>query len=125
MRFDFARASEYPNPFCTSIKISPMQLSTKTIASFDALQGADSLGTSAALTEKEVIKTDTIDMMDMIDFFTIKYLRNNLIFQNDAVVRKQAIAHHHNTKSESYFEILDTACSTYFIAYIYKLIKEL
>ena len=94
------------------------------IASFDALLGADSLGTSEAYTEKEPIKTDTIDMMDMIDFFIIKYLRNNLIFQNDAVVRKQAIAHHHNTKSESYFEILYTACSTYFIACIYKFIKE-
>ena len=45
------------------------------IASFVALQGADSLGTSAALTEKELIKTDTIDMMDMIDFLIIKYLR--------------------------------------------------
>ena len=64
------------------------------IASFAALQGADSLGTSAALTEKELIKTDTIDMMDMIDFFIIKYLRNNLIFQNDAVISKQAITHH-------------------------------
>ena len=41
------------------------------IASLDALQGADSLGTSAALTEKELTKTDTIDMMDMIDFFII------------------------------------------------------
>ena len=125
MRFDFARASEYPNPFCTSVKISAMQLSTKMIASFDALQGADSLGTSAALTEKEVIKTDTIDMMDMIDFFFIKYLRNKLIFQNDAVVSKQAIAYHHNTKSESYFKIFNLACSTYFITCIYKLIKEL
>ena len=48
MRFDFALASAYPNPFCTSVKISPMQLSTKIIASFDALQGADSLGNSAA-----------------------------------------------------------------------------
>ena len=37
------------------------------IVSLDALQGADSLGTSAALTEKELNKTDTIDMMDMIE----------------------------------------------------------
>lgn len=36
------------------------------IASFDTLHGADSLGTSAALTEKELNKTDTIDI---IDFF--------------------------------------------------------
>ena len=52
------------------------------------------------------------------------YLRYNLIFEYDAIIRKQAIAHHHNTKSESYFEILNTACSTYFIACIYKLIKK-
>ncbi|MBE6688249.1 MAG: hypothetical protein E7588_03100 [Ruminococcaceae bacterium] len=43
-----------------------MQFSTKMIASFVALQGADSLGTSVALTEKEVIKTDTIDMMAFV-----------------------------------------------------------
>ena len=94
------------------------------IASFVALQGADSLGTSAALTEKELIKIDTIDTMDMIDFFIIKYLHYNLIFHYDAIIRKQTIAHHENTKSESYFKILNTACSTYFITCIYKLIKE-
>ena len=48
MRFDFALASAYPKPFCTSVKISPIKLSAMTIASFVALQGADSLGTSAA-----------------------------------------------------------------------------
>ena len=48
MRFDFARASAYPKPFCTSVKISPIKLSTTIIASFETLQGADSLGTSAA-----------------------------------------------------------------------------
>ena len=89
-----------------------------------ALQGVDSHGTSAALTEKDLIKTDTIDMMDMIDFFIIKYLRNNLIFQYYAIVRKQAVAHHQNAKPEADFEILDTTCSTYFIACIYKLIKK-
>ena len=68
MRFDFALASAYPKPFCTSVSISPIKLSTITIASLVALQGADSLGTSAAFTEKELIKTDTIDMMDMIVF---------------------------------------------------------
>ena len=74
MRFDFALASAYPNPFCTSVKISPIQLSTKTIASFEELQGAYSLGTFAALTEKELNKIDAIDMMDMIDFFILKHL---------------------------------------------------
>ena len=54
MRFDFALASAYPKPFCTSVKISPIKLSTIIIASFVALQGADSLGTSAALAEKEL-----------------------------------------------------------------------
>jgi hypothetical protein len=102
-----------------------MQFSTKMIATFVALQGADSLGTSAAYTEKEPIKINTLDMMDMIDFFIIKYLHNNLIFQNGAVIRKQAIAHHQNAKPESNFEIFDATCSTYFIACIYKLIKEL
>jgi hypothetical protein len=51
-----------------------MQFSTKMIASFVALQGADSLGTSAALTEKEVIKTDTIDMMDISTLFPLMQL---------------------------------------------------
>ena len=68
MWFDFALASAYPKPFCTSVKILPIKLSTIIIASFVALQGVDSLGTSAALTEKELIKIDTIDMMDMIVF---------------------------------------------------------
>ena len=71
MRFDFALASAYPKPLCTSIKISPIKLSATIITSFVALHGADSLSTSAALTEKELIKTDTIDMMDMIDFFIL------------------------------------------------------
>ena len=81
MRFDFALASEYPKPFCTSVKISPIQLSTKMIASFAALQGADSLGTSAALTEKELNKTDTIDMMDTLgaDDNTLDEIKEEII----------------------------------------------
>ena len=43
----------------------------KMIASFDALQGTDSLGTSTAPAEKELIKAETIDLMDMFDFFII------------------------------------------------------
>ena len=50
------------------------------IASFVALQGADSLGTSAADTEKELIKTDTIDKMDMIDFFILLHLHRTYKF---------------------------------------------
>ena len=65
MRFDFTLASAYPNPFCTSVKISPIKLSTRIIASFEALHGADSLGTYAALTVKELTKIDTIDMMNI------------------------------------------------------------
>jgi len=48
---------------------------------------------SVALTEQELNKIDTIDMMDMIDFFTIKYLRNNLIFQNNAVIHNTNPSH--------------------------------
>ena len=52
-----ALASAYPNPFCTSVKISPIKFSTTTIASFVALHGVDSLGTSAAhLQKKNLLK---------------------------------------------------------------------
>ena len=46
-----------------------------------ALQGADSLGTSAALTEKELIKTDTIDMMDTLgaDDNTLDEIKEEII----------------------------------------------
>ena len=57
------------------------------IASFVALQGADSLGTSAAFAEKELIKIDAIDNMDMIDFFILKHLLHKLYLQIQILLR--------------------------------------
>ena len=76
MRLDFALASAYPIPFCTSVKISPIKLSTTIIASFVALQGADSLGTSAAyVVVAKIVKTDNM----IIAFIVFMITSSNIL----------------------------------------------
>ena len=87
-----------PNPVWTSVKISPMRFSTTAMASSVAQQGADSFGTSVAFTEKELIKIDMINKLDMIDFFILKHILHKRCSQKQFLLRCDLFAPQQKSK---------------------------
>ena len=97
------------------------QMSITIIASFLALQGADSLGTSAAY----VVVVKTLIKAKITTPFKIFIITSSNILKYCCRIILKAICHKLNTKTKPHFKIFCSGAGNNFIACIHKFIKKL